>query len=165
MNIYPALKIEYYSSLSSDEVIERIKSRIEPKNVLGFKLMSNKKYIGTVGKNNFLIRFQSLEVSKSSSEIKGIVESQKNGCKITVIVSPTLLIKVFMGFWLGFAGLACIIITVEAIFKREFSWGILIPYAFFTFGYGIMWAGVVLGTDPDDVLIGDLLGEDPQLIN
>lgn len=164
MNIYPTLKIEYYSSLTTAQVIERIKSRIEPRNVLGFKLMSNKIYIGTVGKNDFLIRKQFSGIPGANPEISGIVENQGNGCKIYLIVSPTLFIKIFMGFWLGFAGLACIFITIEAIFKRDFSWGILIPYAFFTFGYGIMWAGVVFGTDPDDVLIFDLLGEDSQLI-
>ena len=160
MNSYPTLKIEYYSSLTSEEVIARINNRIEPENGLDYKLMSNKKYIGTVGKTSFLIRPRFFGIRGAKPEINGIVESQGNGSKISLIVSPTLITKVFMGFWLGFAGLACIFITIESVFSREFSWAVLIPYVFFIFGYGLMWAGVVFGTEPDNVLILDLLGED-----
>ncbi|HLO91117.1 MAG TPA: hypothetical protein VK172_08135 [Lentimicrobium sp.] len=162
MNIYPSLKIEYQSSLTPSEVIDRIKSRIVVIDKRGFSPIADKPYSGFIDENKFLIRKQYSGIQIANPEIKGIVQDQADGCKISLVVTPTLLIKAFMGVWLAFAGLACIYTTFEAILKRDFNWLLLIPYAFFAFGYGVMWAGVIFGTDPDDVLFYDLLGENSR---
>lgn len=159
MNLFPTLKIEYHSSLTPDEVIERIKSRIQVINVFGFSERSDRTYIGTVGKNNFVIRKQFSIMQVANPVIKGKVENHGNGCKITFLASSVVFFKIFMGMWLSFAAIAGITTTIEAIMEQDFNWGLLIPWAFFAFGYGLMWAGVVFGTDPDDVLIYELLGE------
>lgn len=162
MDFCPTLKIEFNSALAAEEVILRIKDRIEPKN--SWKLVSNKKYIGTVGKNKFQIRKQFIPDTISNPVIRGIVESRENESKITIIVTPNLLLTVFMGFWFGFSLLAFIFILIEAIDTKEFSWGLLIPFAIFAFGYFIWWVSVVFGTEPDEVLIFDLLGNDSMSV-
>jgi hypothetical protein len=163
MNFYPTLKIELKTSLTVEEVMERIKKRSEPEN--HGQWLSNKKYIGRVGKTKFILRNQFFYIRGAKPEIKGSVESQEIGCKINIVVSPTIYSKVFSGFAFTFLGLGCIIMTIEAIMKREFSWWILFPYALFLFLYGMLWAVVFLGTEPDEILIRDLLGMDPQLIS
>ncbi len=161
MNFYPTLKIEFHTALPADEVIDRIRNRIETKKIfIGGNWLSDKKYAGIVIKNKFLIRNQVSGLAPLNPELKGLIEDMENGSKITLVSSPTLLNKIFMGVWLGLAGIAAVSVTVTAIIKQEFSWVMLVPYGFFAFGYGLMWFSVMLGTEPDDEILYNLLGKD-----
>jgi len=146
--------------------MERVKKNVEPEKAIRINFRKEPKiYGGSVGKNRFFIRKLNTFTIGLNPEIRGFVESHEKGSKIILKINVFLPVKVFMGFCLSLLGLCCIIATTQAITTGKFSWGILIPYVGFLVAYGLMWVSVVFGTDQDDVLIVDLLGRDPHIVD
>jgi len=143
--LLPFDNFKLQTKLSQTEVIKRIDGIAEPRK--GFRLFSKqgeKPYQGKLLSDNFEI---SRIISGRNSFlpiIKGNISAHAGQTEISIRMRPVIAVLVFMTFWLGAVGIACVGIIISGIsqFKQSkvqgFSPAILIPFAMFVFGYGLL---------------------------
>lgn len=144
MKYLPFENFVLVTSLSADEVRNRLANNIEPqKNSFIFtsKKNTSKPYEGSIINNTFKI---SRIISYRNSflpVITGEISQAWGKTEITVNMKPVIFVQIFMAFWLGGVGLACIGILVAGIIKFKdiihngFSPAFLGPFGMFIFGY------------------------------
>jgi len=155
------------TSLSPTEVLDRISGSIQPPKHFfrpGFLKQKGKLYEGAIifpnkFKINRLINYR----NSFLPVIHGLVEVKNEKTEVAVAMRLFTFSIVFMMFWLGAAAFMCIAITVAAfvqwreVLKGGISLVILIPFAMFTLGYGMMMWGFKSESNEAKKFLIDLL--------
>jgi hypothetical protein len=142
-NILPFEKYVLTTKLSNTEVLKRIGDNIQQKQRFSFSIFCRnytKPYTGQIIGTTFTM---SRNISYRNSFlpiITGQIITFPGQTQVNIKMRPVTIVLIFISFWLGIAGLACIrtLLTVFLQFKQMpqngFSSMLLIPFAMFAFG-------------------------------
>ncbi|MFV0535899.1 MAG: hypothetical protein ACK5M3_00840 [Dysgonomonas sp.] len=123
-NILPIENITYKSSLSHNEVYNRLVSIIR----------TDKTYIGGWTNNTFKIKRNINYRNSFLPQIKGEICREKNETLIIVKMTLPPAILVFVLFWLIFASFACVL-SINTMIMDGFEVFYLVPFGMLLFGY------------------------------
>ena len=131
------------TSLSVDEVRNRIINNIEPKKefLVSASKNTSKPYEGTFFNNKFKISRVINYRNSFLPVIIGEISQDWGKTEIKIKMRPIIFILIFDIIWLGITGAVCITVLVVAIltfkdfFRDGFSPVVLIPFGMFIFGY------------------------------
>jgi hypothetical protein len=145
-NFLPFDNFKLLTNLSVTEVQQRIESKIEPKKNFSFSFSANrtKPYEGKLIDRSFEISRIINYRNSFLPVIKGHISTYLGKTEVAIKMRPVVFVLIFMSFWLGTVGLACVGITVTSILhfrqllEYGFSPGALIPFGMFAFGYALL---------------------------
>jgi hypothetical protein len=137
----PYKNIIFESALSYNEIINRIQNRIEPKRSLFSRLRKNNgnhMYEGELFENEFKINRIILYRNSFLPIIYGTIISESNKTIINVKMKLHIIVKIFMGLWLGFFVLEFLTNINNFISDIELNIFLFMPMAMILFGYIFM---------------------------
>jgi hypothetical protein len=150
LKFYPFEKYTLTTKLSGEEVLMRIAQNIIPKqkfSTIHFGGTPSKPYKGTIAGNSFSLSRIIDYRNSFQPVITGSVSTFPDRTEVKIKMRPVRFVIVFMGFWLGIAGLVCCSLILYALFhinqlvQKGFSPNIIIPFALFTAGYLMITVG------------------------
>ncbi|ACU59576.1 hypothetical protein [Chitinophaga pinensis] len=146
MNIKKYLPFENYvltTRLPVMEVIKRLHNNIEISRGLQLSHLNNssgKPYTGEITSSTFkmsrIINYRNSFLPQITGEITSFLDETQ----IIIKMQPVTFVLIFMSFWLGTVGLACLGILLTGLsqlpllFSEGFSPFVLIPFVMFVFG-------------------------------
>ncbi|HEB62560.1 MAG TPA: hypothetical protein ENI82_05345 [Bacteroidetes bacterium] len=147
----PYEKIVYRSHLDPKEIIRRIEENTEP--YKKFKLFGDfndgelKYFNGSIEGDSFkLTRIMNYRNSFAPM-IKGNVETDENGSKITVKMSLHTIVKIFIYFWVSSVLTAFFSLLSSIFIERKFSPEILLLFGMLVFIFMLMVFGFKYESD------------------
>jgi len=124
------------TSLSSDQVIEKIGLNIEIAKKEKFKIYT-KLFKGYILGNSFKL-VRSLSYRNSfQAEIFGEIEILRNGTSVKLNMKLNPAVKVFIIIWCAFISLFLIGLIVSATNNPKIAIACFIPFGMLVFGYGL----------------------------
>lgn len=145
-NFLPFDNFKLLTKLSATEVQQRIESITEPKKGFSFSFSGNrnKPYEGNLLDRSFEISRIINYRNSFLPVIKGHISTCLGKTEVSIKMRPVFFVLIFMSFWLGVVGMACLGFTIAAILhfrqllEQGFSPGALIPFGMFAFGYALL---------------------------
>ena len=139
MKIFPQKNYTYKSKYTKTEVLDFLKNNIEKEKPFAVSLTGpnyTKPYIGQILFNKFDIKRVIKYRNSFLPQITGEVIDEGTGSTIEVKMDLNMLIKVFIGLWLGIVGLVCIGATAAIILTTiKLNIAMIAPYFMFLFGF------------------------------
>lgn len=146
MKFLPYERFRIRTVLSSQEVLKRLDTAIEPRRSFRSFGSREKPYEGRLEGSHFevsrIIRYRNSFLPM----IKGDVESELSGCSISISMQPHILIIAFMIFWLG--GVSFVFLAAFGSFVSSLGQTstaapsfLLVSGGMFVFGYAISLGG------------------------
>ena len=132
------------SMLPADEILHRLKSNVESKQLIRIPFLNSKTtklYEGKVLHNEFIIsRILGYRNSSKPIIIGQIIQGVEN---TTICIKARMIYfaYIFMFAWLGGVTFAGLVIIKQQIEAKEFEPSIFLVPVMFLFGYGLMIAG------------------------
>ncbi|MBZ5857738.1 hypothetical protein [Flavihumibacter profundi] len=149
-NIFPFESYTLESKLSVEEIKRRISENLDPKKTPQFSFVRNestKPYRGNISNDSFeiirIINYRNSFLPTISGNINGFLGKTQ----IRIKMRPSIVIIVFMSLWLGLVGLICLFILIGGLLQAKqitqngFSFGLLIPFIMFLFGWLLILFG------------------------
>lgn len=139
----PFEKLTYRTKLSREEALAKLADNIGPEKPFGFgatKTASDKPYVGQCYGNSFDVKRAIGYRNSFLPIIKGEVGSDISGTKVHVTMRPSVLVLVFMAFWMTGVGVACVF-TIFSTNKQDLSVFSFIPFVMLLFGIGMLYGG------------------------
>jgi hypothetical protein len=142
-NVLPFENYVVTTSLSVDEVVNRIAHNIEPRKKFNFSSFSrnySKPYTGEINSTTFTMTRNINYRNSFLPIIKGQIIPFPGRTQISMKMRPTIFALIFISFWLGIVTLFCIglllvgLLRFRQILQTGFSPMFLIPFAMFVFG-------------------------------
>ena len=142
-NILPFEDYMLTTRLSINEIIKRLNDNTEEKRSFSFSTLGQnyiKPYSGQITGSTFTM---SRNISYRNSflpVITGQITASNGQTQVHIKMRPVLIVLIFISFWLGIVGLACIAILLtgllqfKEILQNGFSSATLIPFGMFAFG-------------------------------
>jgi hypothetical protein len=169
-NFLPFDNVKLLTKLTVTEVQRRIESITEPRKNFRFSIFENrsKPYEGDVVGTSFEISRIINYRNSFLPIIKGDISTDMGQTAVIIKMWPVLFVLVFMSFWLGVVGLVCIGIIISALIQFKqflpngFSLGLLIPFAMFTFGSGLITIAYKVESQKSKAFLKQLLEAEEQ---
>ena len=144
MKIIPSEKIVITTPLSKHEVKRILMENIRPKKglTIGFNRTRNKElFEGDLTQDKFNI--QRIITGRNSflPQIKGQIQPNNNGTKLTANLKVHTFIIVFMIFWLTFVGFAFVMGIIGVIHQGTNPFMLILPLIMIAFGIGLVHYG------------------------
>jgi hypothetical protein len=140
MKFLPTENITYKTKLKEEEIFGRLSDLIEPEKIFRFGIFSSsstKPYEGQINGRTFDIKRIIGYRNSFLPRINGIIEKEYDGLNIKVKMRLHIFVILFLCFWCGGVGLACIAILTQSIGNSEFNTATLIPFGMLLFAYGL----------------------------
>lgn len=140
MKYLPTESITYKTKLKEDEILKRLSELIEPEKTFRFGVFgsrSTKPYEGRITGTTFDIRRIINYRNSFLPKITGVIEKDYDGININVKMKLHTFVIVFLWFFCGGVGIACIAILTKAIRNAEISPAVLAPFVILLFTYGL----------------------------
>ena len=165
--IFPEESYILTTKLSVDEVKKRIsESILQKKNssLAEFHNPLKRKYEGKLFNDTFQINQVIVERRNSFAPlITGKINSSFNKTNVEVKMELLPFVRMFMSFWLGVIGLACVVILFvgllqfREILSEGFSPMIMIPFILFIFGCYLTFGGFKSQSENSKYFLANLL--------
>jgi len=140
MKFLPTENITYKTKLKEEQIMGRLSDLIEPEKTFRFGIFSSgstKSYEGQINAGTFDIKRIIGYRNSFLPRINGIIEKDYDGINIKVKMRLPVFVIVFLCFWCGGVGLACIVILTQSFGNSEFNPATLIPFGMLLFVYGL----------------------------
>jgi len=140
MKFLPTENITYKTRLKEEEIIKRLSECVEPEKTFRFGVFSSgsiKSYEGKVNARTFDIKRIIGYQNSFLPRINGIIENEYDGLNIRVKMRLHIFVIVFLCFWCGGVGLACITDLIQFFGNSEFNLASFIPFGMLIFAYGL----------------------------
>jgi hypothetical protein len=140
MKFLPTENITYKTKLKEEEIVGRLSDLIEPEKAFRFRIFSSgltKPYEGQIKGGTFDIKRIIGYRNSFLPRINGIIEKDDDGIRIKVKMRLHIFIIVFLCFWCGVVGLACVAILTLSFGDSEFNPATFIPFGMLLFAYGL----------------------------
>lgn len=137
MKFLPFENITYKTHLKEDELINRLSEHVESEKRFRFGMFgsgSSKLYEGEISGLTFNLKRIISYRNSFLPRIHGVIEKEMDGSTIKVKMRLSTFVIVFLCFWFGVVGLACIALISEAS-HLEFNPAMLIPFGMLGFAY------------------------------
>jgi hypothetical protein len=139
-NVLPFEKHILRTSLSKEQVIEKLKESVEPEKSFGFRSFNfsyTKPYVGKINGDRFEIKRAINYRNSFLPLIKGIINNEIGRTKIDISMKPHDFVIAFMVIWFGGVTIGCIA-TTYVMLTQEFNPFLLIPFAMLLFGIALV---------------------------
>ena len=145
MKYLPFENITYKTQLDPEEILKRLSEITEPKKTIRMKGIfgnnDHKPYEGRISKNTFSINRIIDYRNSFLPTIKGIIEKDMKGTKVTVKMRLHEIAMVFMFIWFGIVGIASLFFLASMYNNQDFEPLILIPFGMLILGYVLVTGG------------------------
>jgi hypothetical protein len=146
MKFLPYERLKINTALSSQEVLKRLETAIEPKRYFRFFGSGTKPYQGSVEGSHFEVSRIIGYRNSFLPVIKGDVQGEISGCSVYLTMQPHILVTAFMIFWMGGVGLFFLgfLYSVASSLTQPHTTDptlALVPAGMFIFGYALFMGG------------------------
>jgi len=149
MLFVPSEQFTIETSLTQDEVQQRLTEVIESNRMVRLPFSNHKPYQGEVGNDWFEASRIIYYRNSFLPIIKGTIESTLDGCVITITMRPHILVTIFSIFWFGMLGITLLSMLCGMLGNLWKLNGtdtgvvpsIVIPLGLFVFGYLLITGG------------------------
>jgi len=161
--LVPFEKYSLITSISPEEVHDRLAASVDTSKSLFHASRGNKSYYGQVSQFSFKIQRKITYRNSFLPVVKGQVSSFAGQTRIDIQMRPHVAVSVFMLVWLTFTGIACIAVSLVLIQRlmnsddTKFNPALLTPYAMFIFGYALVTFGFKSESKIAKKFLADLL--------
>jgi hypothetical protein len=169
MNFSAFLPFENYmltTKLSVDEVLKRIADNIQQKQGFSFSTFSRnytKPYTGQIIGTTFTMNRNINYRNSFLPVITAQITPFPGQTQVNIKMLPTTFTLIFISFWLGVVGLACIgtlfmgLLQFGQILRNGFSPIFLLPFGMFVFGYLLVYVGFKVESKKSKIFLANLL--------
>lgn len=143
MKFLPIENITYKTKLKEAEIFGRLSDLIEPEKTFRLGFFSSgptKPYEGRINGSTFDIRRIISYRNSFLPRINGIIEKDYDGINIKVKMRLHIVVIIFLCFWCGGVGLACIAVLTQFFGQSDFNPATLIPFGMLLFVYVLTMA-------------------------
>ncbi len=139
------MEITISSKLSPDEVLKKIKMRVDPRGLFFGSMFGSLPFVGSFKGNHFKIRKRIFYNNSFSPIFYGEVVSSPNGSEIKGRFHIYLPVRIFMGIWFGVIGFGSISMWLNNSGHVKNINDVWPPFAMVALGYAFMKFGQWLG--------------------